>query len=63
MKGKQRLPVDWANGAPEEVPVVSATRLELLAAKRFVRFMRGRGAVQSAEKSVEQHDEALLQIS
>jgi hypothetical protein len=36
------LAVQWADALVEDVPVVSATGLELLAVDRFLRFMRPR---------------------
>jgi len=36
------LAVQWADALVEDVPVVSATGLEVLAVDRFIRFMRPR---------------------
>ncbi|HEX4265539.1 MAG TPA: hypothetical protein VH597_14480 [Verrucomicrobiae bacterium] len=41
MKAKKTLlPVEWTDVVIEEVPVVSATPLEVLAVRRFVRFVQ-----------------------
>jgi hypothetical protein len=51
VKAKKRLMrVEWTDVFSEQVPVVSATPLEMLAAKRFVEFMQ-RGARSRATRS------------
>jgi hypothetical protein len=41
MKAKKTLlPVEWTDVVIEEVPIVSAMPLEVLAVQRFVRFMQ-----------------------
>jgi hypothetical protein len=39
MKTKTLLAVEWTDVAIENVPIVSATGLEVLAAKRFLHFV------------------------
>lgn len=62
VNAKQRvLPIEWTDVLIENVPVVSATPLETLTARRFAQFMR-RGNYNHATRSAAKQPRHMVQV-